>query len=49
VHENAMDNTVGGAKYNTSGVFLRRLADVVDSMMVIKNSCLKRKSLPSRN
>lgn len=34
--ENAMDNTFGGAKYNTSGCFFAGIADVIDSMMVIK-------------
>jgi formate C-acetyltransferase len=34
--ENATDVTRGGARYNTSGTFNIGLADVVDSMMVIK-------------
>jgi len=34
--EKAMDNTVGGAKYNSSGSFNAGMADVTDSMMAIK-------------
>ena len=34
--EKAKDNTIGGAKYNTSGSFNAGIADVIDSMMAIK-------------
>jgi formate C-acetyltransferase len=34
--ENAMDNTMGGAKYNSSGSFNAGLADLTDSMLSIK-------------
>jgi formate C-acetyltransferase len=34
--ENALDNTEGGARYNTSGSFNAGLADVTDSMMAVK-------------
>ncbi|MCP4574671.1 MAG: formate acetyltransferase [Deltaproteobacteria bacterium] len=34
--ENAMDNTMGGAKYNSSGSFNAGLADLTDSMLSIR-------------
>ena len=43
--ENAMDNTIGGAKYNTSGSFFAGIADVIDSMMVIKKLVFEEKAI----
>ena len=43
--DNAVDVTRGGAKYNTSGTFNIGLADVVDSLMVIKKLVFEDKKI----
>ena len=44
--EKATDITRGGAKYNTSGTSNIGLADVIDSMMAIKQLVFEEKSVP---
>ncbi|HEY9161385.1 MAG TPA: pyruvate formate lyase family protein [Desulfomonilia bacterium] len=43
--EKGCDIIFGGAKYNTSGVALVSISDVIDSLMVIKNLIYKQKKI----
>ncbi|MCP4603529.1 MAG: formate acetyltransferase [Proteobacteria bacterium] len=43
--DKAMDNTMGGAKYNTSGSFNAGMADITDSMMAIKKLVFEEKAI----